>query len=149
MLSQQSRDRAKKCCRAIEQKAIEQKSAIERSSKKTLLSYLSVSLMNKHNAKKKVKLKTSEQNEAHRLLKHILIILEIVDCAFFEVCKTRGLPRTTVLYIYDKTCKALLLDRDCFFCSIARKCFCSIAIARKGLLDQKVLTATDPVEIVI
>ena len=33
--------------------------------------------------KKKVKLKTSEQNEAHRLLKHILIILEIVDCAFF------------------------------------------------------------------
>ena len=78
-----SSDRAKKCCRAIEQKAIEQKSAIERSSKKTLLSYLSVSLMNKHNAKKKVKLKTSEQNEAHRLLKHILIILEIVDCAFF------------------------------------------------------------------
>ena len=62
-------DRAKKCYR--------------RSSKKTLLSYLSVSLMNKHNAKKKVKLKTSEQNEAHRLLKHILIILEIVDCAFF------------------------------------------------------------------
>ena len=83
VLSQQSRDRAKKCCRAIEQKAIEQKSAIERSSKKTLLSYLSVSLMNKHTAKKKVKLKTSEQNEAHRLLKHILIILEIVDCAFF------------------------------------------------------------------
>jgi hypothetical protein len=34
-------------------------------------------------SKKKVKLKTSEQNEAHRLLKHILIILEIVDCAFF------------------------------------------------------------------
>ena len=67
-------------------RAIEQKSAyraIERSSKKTLLSYLSVSLMNKHTAKKKVKLKTSEQNEAHRLLKHILIILEIVDCAFF------------------------------------------------------------------
>ena len=81
--SQQSRDRAKKCCRAIEQKAIEQKSAIKRSSKKTLLSYLSVSLMNKNNTKKKVKLKTSEQNEAHRLLKHILIILEIVDCAFF------------------------------------------------------------------
>ena len=140
VLSQQSRDRAKKCCRvieqkAIEQKAIEQKSAIERSSKKTLLSYLSVSLMNKHNAKKKVKLKTSEQNEAHRLLKHILIILEIVDCAFFEVCKTRGLPRTTVLYIYDKTCKALLLDRDCFFCSITRKCFCSIAITRSRLLE--------------
>ena len=34
-------------------------------------------------SKKKVKLKTSEQNEAHRLLKLILIILEIVDCAFF------------------------------------------------------------------
>jgi hypothetical protein len=121
--------------KVLSQKAIEQKSAIERSSKKTLLSYLSVSLMNKHNAKKKVKLKTSEQNEAHRLLKHILIILEIVDCAFFEVCKTRGLPRTTVLYIYDKTCKALLLDRDCFFCSIARKCFCSIAITRSRLLE--------------
>ena len=85
-----SSDQAKKCCRAIaverQKSGVERSSKkvlIERSSKKTLLSYLSVSLMNKHNAKKKVKLKTSEQNEAHRLLKHILIILEIVDCAFF------------------------------------------------------------------